>query len=202
VINRHLTSLAVALDAIDAQAPRLQSWGSKAAAALAAGGRLLTVAASGSETQARHLATTLAQGDQDRPALAVSALETSPPDEGGEGRSLTDQVRELGRPGDLLICVSASTPDADLISAASAAREIGLVTWALTGPGPNELAGACSDVVTVPTAIASTAEEVHLAAIHIFCAAVESGTRDAVRAAHAAAVSPPSRTAAGVPLTA
>jgi D-sedoheptulose 7-phosphate isomerase len=202
VINRHLTSLAIALDAIDAQAPRLQSWGSKAAATLAAGGRLLTAAANGSETQARHLAATLARRDHDRPPLAVTALEASSPTESGAARSLTGQVRELGRPGDLLLCVSAAAPNADLISAAGAAQEIGMVTWALTGPGPNELAQACADVVTVPTAVASTAEEVHLAAIHIFCAAVESGTRDTLRAEDAAAVSAPTRAASGMPLTA
>lgn len=45
MIDRHLINLAVALQYIDDDVPRLQTWGRAAASALAAGGRLFACAA-------------------------------------------------------------------------------------------------------------------------------------------------------------
>jgi D-sedoheptulose 7-phosphate isomerase len=190
-MNHHLTSLAVALQAIDAQAPRLQAWGATAASALLAGGRLLVCGTGGDEAQVRHLVAALAQPEDDRPALAVSAL-TAPaaPASGSDGRAgvglergagLESQVREAGRPGDILFCICATGSSDDLAACARAAQDLGIVTWALTGPGPNQVARACADAVAVPAAAVTTAEEVHLAAIHIFCSAADSAVRDALR---------------------
>jgi D-sedoheptulose 7-phosphate isomerase len=196
MINHHLNSLAVALQAVDAQAPRLQRWGSTAASALLAGGRLLACGTGGSQTQVQHLVGTLARPENDRPALAVLALpapsapgsQSTGSDQGGP--DLRRQVRKLGRPGDILLCVCATGDSDDLADSARAATEVGMTTWALTGPGPNQVAGACADALAVSASAVSTAEEVHLAAIHIFCAAVNSAVRDSVRAQTAAAWPP------------
>jgi D-sedoheptulose 7-phosphate isomerase len=184
-MNHHLTSLAVALQAIDAQAPRLQSWGATAASVVGAGGRLFACGTGGSEAQVQHLVSTLARPDDDRPALDVAALPAVPAAAGASAgqadADLDSEIRELGRPGDILLCVCAAGGSEDLVACARAARDLGIVTWALTGPGPNQVAGACADAVAVPAAAVSTAEEVHLAAIHIFCSAVNSAVRDALR---------------------
>jgi D-sedoheptulose 7-phosphate isomerase len=184
MINRHLTSLAMALQAVDAQAPRLQSWGSAAAAVFLAGGRLLACGADGGAAQAQHLAGVLARSEDDRPGLAAFALPAMPAgaSAGRTGADLEHQVRALGRRGDILLCVCATGGGDDLAASARAAAELGMTAWALTGPVPNRVASACSDAVAVPASAVSTAEEVHLAAIHIFCAAVASAVRDAVRA--------------------
>ena len=86
------------------------------------------------------------------------------------------QVRAHGRPGDLLICLSTSGSSQNVIAAALAGAGIGMTTWALTGPGPNPLAGVCAEAITVDTPAASTVQEVHLAAIHMMCAAVNAAT--------------------------
>jgi D-sedoheptulose 7-phosphate isomerase len=177
-MNHHLTSLAVALQAIDAQAPRLQAWGATAASALLAGGRLLVCGTGGSDAQVQHLVNTLARPEDDRLALAVIAL-TAP---AAPAPGLETQVRDAGRRGDILFCICASGSSDDVAECAHAAQELGMLTWALTGPDPNQLAGACADAVAVPAAAVSTAEEVHLAAVHIFCSAVDSAVRDAMRA--------------------
>lgn len=171
-MNHHLTSLAVTLKAIDVQAPRLQAWGATAASVLLAGGRLLVCGTGGSEAQVQHLVATLAQPEGDRPALAVSALTSV---------GLESQVREGGRRGDILFCICATGSSDDLAGCAHAAHELGIVTWALTGPEPNQVAGACADAIAVPAAAVSTAEEVHLAAVHIFCSAIDSAVRDHMR---------------------
>jgi D-sedoheptulose 7-phosphate isomerase len=192
VINHHLTSLAVALQDVDSQAPRLQSWGSKAASVLLGGGRLLACGIGGSAAQAQHLVAKLDRPDDDRPPLAAFALPAvqAPPGGGLGDAALIDQVCALGRPGDILLCVCATGDGGDLVAAAETAADLGLATWALTGPEPNAVAEACSAAVTVPAAAVSTAEEVHLAAIHIFCAAVDSAVRDRLHAEAAARPDP------------
>jgi D-sedoheptulose 7-phosphate isomerase len=201
VINQHLTSLAVALRAVDAHAPRLQSWAGTTAAVLLAGGRLLACGTGASAAQAEHLVSRLAAPDDERPALPAFAVAVPAPHgdrQPNYAAALADRVRELGRRGDILLCICA-TGDSDetvacdeITACARAAADLGMTTWALTGPGPNQLADACAEAIAVPAPAASTAEEVHLAAIHIFCAAVDSRVRDASRApAVASRVSPP-----------
>ncbi len=89
------------------------------------------------------------------------------------------QVRAHGRPGDLLICLSSSGTSRNVIAAAEAAAEMGVTAWALTGRGPNPLAAACADAITVDALAVCTVQEVHLAAIHIMCAAVDAAVREA-----------------------
>lgn len=178
MINQHLTSLAVALQDVDSQTPRLQSWGAAAAAVLIANGRLLVCGTGGSAEQARHLAARLARSEDDRPPLAAVAVPTDPVTCPSGEDMLAGHIRALGKVGDILLCVSASGTDLEVVSAARTASKLGMTTWALTGPAPNPLATACADAVAVSAAAASTAQEVHLAAVHIFCAAVDSAVRD------------------------
>jgi phosphoheptose isomerase len=93
-------------------------------------------------------------------------------------------VRTDCRPGDVLLCLSATPADEQVAAVATAAGEAGIKPWALTGQRPNTVAAACGEAVCVDAVAISTIEEVHLAAIHIFCAAVNSATRDTVRADH------------------
>lgn len=170
MIDRHLISLAVALQHIDDDVPNLQIWGRTAASLLAAGGRLFICGAGTSAQQARHLVTELAGPEDDRPPLPVATL------------SAHSDVRDVCRPGDAMLCLSATGTDEGVASAAATAGELGVTTWALTGPAPNAVASACAEAVCVNVAVTTTVEEVQLAATHIFCAALSSAVRDAVRA--------------------
>jgi D-sedoheptulose 7-phosphate isomerase len=170
VIDRHLITLAIALQQIDDDVPTLQAWGRTAGSALAAGGRLFACGAGSSADQARHVVTELAVGDDDRPPLAAATLEAGP------------QAPDC-RPGDVLLCLSATAADDVIAATATAAGAAGVKTWALTGRAPNAVASACTEAVCVDAVTRSTIEEVHVAAIHIFCSAVNAAVRDAIRAA-------------------
>jgi len=127
VINHHLTTLAVALRDLDAEAPHLQSWGTSAASVLLAGGRLLACGTDGSAEQAEHLASSLARREDDRPPLAAAALTAERPGvpaatSASEPQRLAARVRSLGRPGDILFCICASGTDSDVSTAADEAR--------------------------------------------------------------------------------
>jgi D-sedoheptulose 7-phosphate isomerase len=172
MISQQVSRLAVALREFDPTAPRIQGWGVVAAKVLLSGGRLLACASLESREQAQHLTRELAwRSEADRPPLAAIPLMLA-----------GQQVRELGRPGDILICFAALEESRDLIDGVLAARESGLTTWALTGPGLSRLAEVCDDAVEVPGTDVNVIEELQLLAVHIFCATVDSCVRDSVRA--------------------
>ena len=195
MIDRHLITLAVALQHLDDDVPTLQAWGQAAASAMAAGGRLFACGAGASAQQARHLVAELTDSQDDRPPLPAGTLELdmeplSARTERGPGEAadvreaIIGRVRIDFRPGDVLLCLSATTADEQVAAAAAAAGEAGIQPWALTGPRPNTVAAACGEAVCVDAVAISTIEEVHLAAIHIFGAAVNSAVRDTIRAEH------------------
>jgi D-sedoheptulose 7-phosphate isomerase len=187
ISGSHLARLGETLIAFEPQVPRLEAWGRRAAQVLIAGGRLLACGNGGSAEQAQHLTTELVGRYQDeRQPLAALPLThdmtavTAIGNDYGASQVFARQVRAHGRPGDLLVCLSTSGRSPNVIAAAQAAAAIGMTGWALTGPGPNPLADACADAITVDTPATSTVQEVHLAAIHIMCAAVDAAVRDGI----------------------
>jgi D-sedoheptulose 7-phosphate isomerase len=180
----HLTALQAALRGFEPAVPRLEGWGQMAAGVLLAGGRLLACGNGGSAEQAQHLTAELVGRYQDeRSALAALPLHadfaalTAIGNDYGADEIYARQVRAHGRPGDLLICLSTSGSSRNIIAAAHAAAGSGVTAWALTGPEPNRLANACADAIAVEAAETCTIQEVHLAAIHIMCAAVDTAVR-------------------------
>ena len=82
-------------------------------------------------------------------------------------------VRGHGRRGDVLMLLSTSGRSPNLLRAAEAARTAGIITWALTGRGPNPLSEACDDAVTID-AWSANAQEAHLIALHALCRAFDA----------------------------
>ncbi|HYF25707.1 MAG TPA: SIS domain-containing protein [Baekduia sp.] len=175
----HLGALEGALGELRAEATRLDAWGRRLADVLLDGGRLLACGNGGSAAEAQHLTAELVGRYQDerRPlsALALHAESSSFTAIGndyGSDACFARQVRAHGRAGDVLLALSTSGSSPNVLAAAEAARECGMVAWALTGEAPNPLAGACDDAVCVagPT---PTVQEAHLVAVHLLCAAVD-----------------------------
>jgi D-sedoheptulose 7-phosphate isomerase len=195
VNDAHLAQLEAALRRFKPHVPRLRAWGQTAAQVLTSGGRLLACGNGGSAEQAQHLTAELVgRYEDERPAFAAIPLHgdlatlTAISNDYGAEQMFARQVRAHGRPGDLLICLSASGSSRNVIAAAQAAADVGVTAWALTGPGPNPLAGVCAEAVMVDAPAVCTVQEVHLAAIHMMCAAVDKAVRD--RLGRGAAASP------------
>jgi D-sedoheptulose 7-phosphate isomerase len=181
VTDSHLAWLHTALSRFEDQLPRLEAWGHIAAGRLLAGGRLLACGNGGSAEQAQHLTAELVgRYRSDRPPLAALPLTsdmaavTAIVNDYGAEEVFARQVRAHGRPGDLLVCLSTSGTSRNVLAAAQAGTEAGLTTWALTGPAPNPLASTCAEAITVDAPAVCTIQEVHLAAIHMLCAAVDA----------------------------
>jgi phosphoheptose isomerase len=151
------------------------------AAALGAGGKLLTLGNGGSAADAQHIAAELVgRFEAERPAWAAIALTT-------DGSALTAiandfgfehvfvrQVQGLGRPGDVLLAISTSGTSANVIAAVAASRAAGLTTIGLCGAGDSALARDADLAICVPGSGAAEIQELHLLVEHCLCRAVES----------------------------
>ncbi len=176
----HLAALGNALAAFGHAVETTGRWGEHLSRVLPAGARLLAVGNGGSAAQAQHLTSELVgRYRDDRRAFsaialhaessAVTALVNDYPVEQLWAR----QVEAHGRPGDVLVCLSTSGRSPNVVAAARRAREIGLTTWAFTGPAPNPLAAASDDVVVVDSPWTATVQELHLVGLHLLCAALD-----------------------------
>lgn len=177
----HVAALEGPLAALRDDCERLERWGVRLARVLLDGGRLLAAGNGGSAAQAQHLTGELVGRYQDeRVPLSAIALHaessslTAIANDYGPQEPYRRQVRAHGRPGDVLLALSTSGTSTNVLAAAEAADEMELTTWALTGPAPNDLAGACDDALCVNAPSTATVQEIHLVAIHLLCAAVEA----------------------------
>lgn len=176
--HAHVRALQEALPLLDVD--RLEQWGRRLADVLVGGGRLLAAGNGGSAAQAQHLTAELVGRYRDeRPALSALCLSaetsslTAIANDYGWDEAYARQVRAHGRPGDVLLALSTSGRSANVLRACAAARDGGLVVWALTGPGPNPTAEAADEAVCVPAPATATVQEVHQVAVHLLCAAVD-----------------------------
>ncbi|MGY1752094.1 D-sedoheptulose-7-phosphate isomerase [Blastococcus sp. SYSU D01042] len=179
----HVASLTAALGSLNGQLDVLDDWGRLLAGVLCGDqrGRLLAAGNGGSAAQAQHLTAELVgRYRADRPPFSAICLtaETSsltaiandyPADE-----LFARQVEAHGRPGDVLVLLSTSGRSPNAVAAARRARECGITTLAMTGPGPNPLAAAADDAVCIDSPWTATVQECHLVALHLVCAAFDA----------------------------
>jgi phosphoheptose isomerase len=179
LLTGHIDALAPVLAALRLEAPRLARWGDELASRLLAGSRLLAAGNGGSAAEAQHLTAELVgrfDGDR-RPFSAISlhaesSALTAIGNDYGFDEVFARQVRGHGRRGDVLVLLSTSGRSPNLLRAAVAAGDLGITTWALTGTGPNPLADACDEAITLPGPAANS-QEAQLVAVHALCRAFD-----------------------------
>ena len=176
----HLDELITAAQAFRPCVEVADRWGTRLAAVLDAGGRLLATGNGGSAAQAQHLTAELVgRYRDDRPPFSAICLtsETSsltaiandyPPEE-----LFARQVEAHGRPGDVLVVMSTSGRSPNVVAAAERGRKVGMQVWAFTGPGPNRLAAAADEALCVDATYTATVQELHLVALHVLCAGLD-----------------------------
>ncbi|MEW1590302.1 SIS domain-containing protein, partial [Micromonospora vinacea] len=167
---------------------------------------LLVAGNGGSAAEAQHLTAELVgKLHDDRQPLSAIALHaetsalTAIANDYGYADVYARQVRAHGRPGDVLLLLSTSGTSRNLVTAAQAARDVGVTTWALTGAAPNPLANACDDVLAVASPDTQVVQELHLVTSHLLCEYLEQELPAALAAvADPVAVRPASGTPAPV----
>jgi D-sedoheptulose 7-phosphate isomerase len=178
--HQHLQELMTAARSFEPCVDVADSWGTRLAAVLDAGGRLLAAGNGGSAAQAQHLTAELVgRYRDDRPPFSAICLtaETSsltaicndyPPEE-----LFARQVEAHGRPGDVLVLMSTSGRSPNIVAAAERGRAVGMQVWAFTGPGPNPLADVAHEALCVDATFTATVQELHLVGLHILCAGLD-----------------------------
>lgn len=171
----HIDEAAHALDSLRRQSTVLARWGRDLAQRLAAGGRLLAAGNGGSAAEAQHLTAELVgRYDAERRPFSAIALHgdtsalTAIGNDYGYDEVFARQVRAHARYGDVVMLLSTSGRSPNLVAAAQAAHEVGALSWALTGPGPNPLAAAVDEAVTLDARNCHV-QEAQLIAIHALC---------------------------------
>ncbi|OBK30093.1 phosphoheptose isomerase [Mycobacterium sp. 1165196.3] len=180
MIEVHFDALQDAVRRTSAEAARLRGWGRQLAMVLPGGGRLLACGNGGSAAEAQHLTAELVgRFHEERIPMSAIALHadtsalTAIANDYGDEEMFARGVRAHGRAGDVLVALSTSGASRNVIAAAKAAQDVGMVTWALTGRGPNELAGMCDEAICVDAGSTATVQEVHLMLIHGLCMALD-----------------------------
>jgi D-sedoheptulose 7-phosphate isomerase len=180
MIEQHIGALAEAVDRIGTETGRLTRWGRHLADILPAGARLLACGNGGSAAEAQHLTAELVgRFRQERIPMSAIALHadtsalTAIGNDYGIEEMFARGVRAHGRPGDVLVTLSTSGTSPNVLAAVKAAHEIGMLTWALTGPAPNPLAAMCDDAICVEAPTTATVQEIHLLVVHALCIALD-----------------------------
>lgn len=83
-------------------------------------------------------------------------------------------VMALGRPGDILLCISTSGNAANVAAAAITAKALGLTVLGLTGKTGGKLKALTDICICVPEEETYKVQELHLPVYHHLCAQVEA----------------------------
>ncbi|MBD2768724.1 D-sedoheptulose 7-phosphate isomerase [Hymenobacter sp. BT664] len=183
LIHAELTEARTVLDrflADPAMLARIAEAAQVMARSLREGGKILTCGNGGSLCDAQHFAEELSgRYRKDRRALAAIALTeashlTCVANDYGFEFVFSRFVQALGRPGDVLLAISTSGHSPNVLRAAEAAREAGMLVVALTGKDGGQLAGISDVEIRAPhSGFADRIQEIHIKVIHILIMLIE-----------------------------
>jgi D-sedoheptulose 7-phosphate isomerase len=179
-LSAHLASSLRALWSMSSTLDQIERWGTVLRDRLEGGHRLLVAGNGGSAALAQHLVGELVgRYDRERPAFSALALTaetvglTAIGNDYGYEHAFSRQVEAHGRAGDILLSLSTSGRSSNLLLATDAARARGLLTWGITGPGPNPLTIRADEALTVAAPASACVQDVQQVVIHLLCLAFE-----------------------------
>jgi D-sedoheptulose 7-phosphate isomerase len=150
------------------------------AASLRAGGKVMFFGNGGSASDAGHLAAELlGRFALERRPLAAACLSdhtaatTAIGNDYGYDDVFARQLAGLGRPGDVAVGLSTSGSSANVVRALETARELGLVTVALTGASGGKVAAVVDVCIRVPSEDTPRVQELCMLLGHTLCELVE-----------------------------
>jgi D-sedoheptulose 7-phosphate isomerase len=157
-----------------AEADRIEALARAMAAAFQRGGRLYVMGNGGGATDAQHVAVEFAHPIIEKrralPAVALttdSALLTAVSNDRDFAKVFGDQLRLLGRAGDMVLALSTSGQSPNLVHGLEVARDLGLLTIAFTGKDGGRLATVADLCFVVPSFSIHRIQETHVALYHV-----------------------------------
>jgi D-sedoheptulose 7-phosphate isomerase len=161
----------------------LEMLSSEIAGVIRGGGKILICGNGGSAADSSHMAAemivrlTSKRNRDSLPAIALnadSAILTAAGNDFGFEQIYARQVQGLGNKGDILIIISTSGNSANLVAAAKAAKEKGLITVGLLGGDGGQLAEMVDRKLIVPHNLVQRIQEEQIFMIHLMVELVES----------------------------
>jgi D-sedoheptulose 7-phosphate isomerase len=156
------------------QADRIAECAAAMARAFDRGGRLFVMGNGGSSCDAAHVSVEFMHPIiEKRPALPALALTTDTAILTAVGNdqdfamAFTEQLRMLGRAGDLALGISTSGKSANVNRALQAAREQGMLTVGFSGRDGGRMPEICDYCFTVPSFSIHRIQETHETLLHI-----------------------------------
>jgi len=153
-------------------------------ACVTSGGKVLACGNGPSAAEAQQFAAFCVAGfERDRPELAAVALTSDSTlltlaGGGSDGaQQFARQVRALGQAGDVLLALSVTGNDANVIAATEAAHERDMTVVILSGRTGGKLAALLREtdvLISVPHDRAARVREVHALALHCLCDGVDA----------------------------
>ena len=155
-------------------------------ACVTSGGKVLACGNGPSAAEAQQFAAFCVAGfERERPELAALALTADstlltaglPGAQDAGAQQFARQVRALGQAGDLLLVLSVSGNDANLLAATEAAHERDMTVVVLTGRTGGQQAAVLREtdvLVCVPHDRAARVREVHALVLHCLCDGVDA----------------------------
>jgi D-sedoheptulose 7-phosphate isomerase len=146
------------------------------ASALRRGRKVLLFGNGGSAADAQHIAAEwVGRFQMERrafPAIALTtdtSILTAVGNDYGFDQIFARQVRALGQKGDIAVAISTSGNSPNVLLAVDAARDLGMITVALTGNDGGKLGQKAQYHLNVPHSLSSRIQEVHIMIGHILC---------------------------------
>lgn len=149
--------------------------------AFSAGQRVYLCGNGGSAADSQHIAAELIgrfrrKNRKPLPCVALttdtSALTALANDFGFE-QVFSRQVEALGNEGDVLWALSTSGKSPNILSAAGAAKRLGMKVVAMTGPGGGELTELADVCFTAPGRWSDQIQQMHQLAYHVICELID-----------------------------
>jgi D-sedoheptulose 7-phosphate isomerase len=181
VVLGHLGEIGPAVAALRRESSRLAEWGEELARVRLRGGSVFAAGSDGSAHEAQRFATELAAHDANDGSPGDGAVfkAISVNKEAGSGAdgSISGQIPQLVRRGDIVVLLAAKGITDDLRDAAAAAKSAGARVWALTGKESKDLAQAVNEAICIDTD-PPHAEEAHLVAVLALCECFDEAMRE------------------------
>lgn len=149
--------------------------------ALREGKRILWCGNGGSAADAQHLAAELSgRFYYDRPPLNSEAMHcntsylTAVANDYGYDLIYSRMIDGACKPGDVLVGISTSGNSKNICNAFRKAKELGVITIAMTGASGGEMKGLADFLLNVPSTDTPRIQESHIMLGHIICEIVEA----------------------------
>jgi D-sedoheptulose 7-phosphate isomerase len=158
----------------DANAAAIEQVCSRLAEALASGRQLFVMGNGGSSCDALHVAVEFVHPIIEKrrafPARALTtdmALVTAIGNDSDFSQIFAEQLKLLGRPGDVVLGISTSGMSANVNYGLQAAREMGMLTIAFSGKDGGRSKDIAEFCLTVPSFSIHRIQEVHTTLLHV-----------------------------------